>query len=404
MQLFTSLSCISATIFFFLLFLFSFSSKSPPNPTPDPKLFIRPTNYLPNPNPGLNSSPDPDPPSIAYFISGSSGDLGRIIRLLFAVYHPKNLYLLHLDRLAPQCDRRQLALYVQSVPVFGAARNVHVIGEPDFAYVRGSTPISSVLRGASILLRLSNSWDWFINLSVKDYPLVTQDEWVFPDLLHIFSFLPKELNFVNHTSYIGWRESRKLRRIIVDPGLYQEKKTDMFYASGKRGLPNAYHLFTGSQMAILNRKFVEFCVLSSDNLPRKLMMYLANTPSSLVHYFSTILCNSPEFIKTAINHNLQYASSFNATDMNSMIQSGSAFATGFVTDDDMLDFIDSELLGRSPGKLVPGGWCLGPRNDTCVEWGHADILRPGHGAKRLENRLVELLSNGNFRSQQCVVE
>lgn len=30
--------------------------------------------------------------------------------------------------------------------------------------------------------------------------------WVFADLLHILSFLPKELNFVNHTSYIGWRE------------------------------------------------------------------------------------------------------------------------------------------------------------------------------------------------------
>ena len=28
----------------------------------------------------------------------------------------------------------------------------------------------------------------------------------FADLLHILSFLPKDLNFVNHSSYIGWRE------------------------------------------------------------------------------------------------------------------------------------------------------------------------------------------------------
>lgn len=26
------------------------------------------------------------------------------------------------------------------------------------------------------------------------------------DLLHIMSFLPKDLNFVNHSSYIGWKE------------------------------------------------------------------------------------------------------------------------------------------------------------------------------------------------------
>lgn len=28
----------------------------------------------------------------------------------------------------------------------------------------------------------------------------------FADLLHILSFLPKDLNFLNHSSYIGWRE------------------------------------------------------------------------------------------------------------------------------------------------------------------------------------------------------
>ena len=28
----------------------------------------------------------------------------------------------------------------------------------------------------------------------------------FADLLHILSYLPKDLNFVNHTSYLGWKE------------------------------------------------------------------------------------------------------------------------------------------------------------------------------------------------------
>lgn len=39
--------------------------------------------------------------------------------------------------------------------------------------------------------------------------------------------------------------SRRLRPIIVDPGLYLSEKTGMFYASQKRGLPNAFRLFTG---------------------------------------------------------------------------------------------------------------------------------------------------------------
>lgn len=121
---------------------------------------------------------------------------------------------------------------MQDVPIFRAARNVDVVGKPDFVYQRGSSPMASTLHGASILLRLSGAWDWFVNLSVDDYPLVTQDGWIririppaisfefvavcdlltnifyldCAELLHILSHLPKDLNFVNHTSYIGWRE------------------------------------------------------------------------------------------------------------------------------------------------------------------------------------------------------
>ncbi|GAU30481.1 hypothetical protein TSUD_18600 [Trifolium subterraneum] len=144
----------------------------------------------------------PQPPSIAYLISGSKGDSSRILRLLSATYHPLNHYLLHLDPSAPHSDRVNLALVVQSNPIFKAAQNVHVMGKPDFVYSKGSSPVSFTLHAASILIRLSLHWDWFVSLSADSYPLVTQD-----DLLHIMSFLPKDMNFVNHSSYIGWKES-----------------------------------------------------------------------------------------------------------------------------------------------------------------------------------------------------
>lgn len=122
-----------------------------------------------------------------------------------------------------------------------------MIGKADFAYPKGSSGLSSTLHGASILLRISGNWDWFINLSASDYPLVTQD-----DLLHILSYLPKDLNFVNHSSYIGWRESRKLKPIIVDPGLYLSERTAMFYATQKRELPDAFRLFMGESLVSIS--------------------------------------------------------------------------------------------------------------------------------------------------------
>ncbi|XVF09442.1 hypothetical protein REPUB_Repub07fG0092900 [Reevesia pubescens] len=409
----TNLYIILGTSFFSLLFIlslpsisstFSSSSQSLIKIRRDPTLFpnrpIFPTE-IPS---------GPTPPSIAYLISGSAGDSARILRLLFASYHPRNHYLLHLDLSAPQTERDRLAITVQSVSIFKAAQNVDIIGKADYSYPRGSSTISSTLHGASILLRLASNWDWFISINAGDYPLVTQD-----DLLHILSYMPKDLNFVNHTSYIGWKESKRLKPIIVDTGLYLLEKHEIFYATQKRELPNAFRLFLGSSFTMLTRSFIEFCILGTDNLPRTLLMYFANTPYSFTNYFPTVLCNSDQFKSTVINHNLQYVAfnksstkkppPMNSAEFDAMIQSGAAFGTQFQFDDPVLDRIDLEILKRSFGKVVPGGWCLGePGNDTCSVWGNADILRPSPGARRLEKRIVKVLSNDKFRSQQCLEE
>lgn len=168
---------ITAIFSLLLILSLSFSpSTIPLPPHPNPSLFPNFHNYLNSPsNPNDQNTLPPTPPSIAYLISGSTKDSSRILRLLFAVYHPRNQYLLHLDRKATQKERDNLALAVQSVPVFKAAQNVNVIGKADFRYSIGSSALSATLHGASILLRLSSSWDWFINLSAADYPLVTQD-------------------------------------------------------------------------------------------------------------------------------------------------------------------------------------------------------------------------------------
>ncbi|KAH0637396.1 hypothetical protein KY289_037311 [Solanum tuberosum] len=378
---------LATTIFSLLLILtFSFSSPPPhphPHPhQPHPSLFPnhQPHRLLFHHNPNDQNTLLPPPPAIAYLISGSTKDTSRIIRLLFAVYHPRNQYLLHLDRKASQYERDDLALYVQSVPLFKAAQNVNFIGKADFVYPMGSSALSATLHGASILLRVSAHWDWFINLSADDYPLVTQD-----DLLHILSYIPKDLNFVNHTSYIGWRESRKLKPIVVDPGLYLEEEDEVFYATQKRELPDAYRLFSGSSSSILSRKFIEFCILGTDNLPRTLLMYLSNSPSSASVYFPTILCNSRKYNRTTINHNLRYASfnsrqevlPLNTSDFNDLVMSGAVFAAPFEANNPILDQIDHELLHHKHDEPIPGGWCLGENEtDKCNVWGDAEVLRP----------------------------
>ncbi|KAF0894966.1 hypothetical protein E2562_004956 [Oryza meyeriana var. granulata] len=97
-------------------------------------------------------------------------------RLLLAVYHPRNRYVLHLSADASNAERRDLATWVAAAtPAVGAFRNVAVVGAPTAGTPIGSSGLTGTLRAAAVLLRLHPDWDWFITLNAADYPVITQD-------------------------------------------------------------------------------------------------------------------------------------------------------------------------------------------------------------------------------------
>ncbi|KAK4834434.1 hypothetical protein QYF36_022602 [Acer negundo] len=58
----------------------------------------------------------PPPPRFAYLISGSVGDGNMIKRTLLALYHPNNIYAVHLDRESPDSERLDLKKFVTYLP------------------------------------------------------------------------------------------------------------------------------------------------------------------------------------------------------------------------------------------------------------------------------------------------
>ncbi|RDY06673.1 Beta-glucuronosyltransferase GlcAT14A, partial [Mucuna pruriens] len=352
----------------------------------------------------------PPPPRLAYLVSGSAGDGAAVSRVLLALYHPDNRYVVHLDLEASQQERSDLVRFVEGHALFRRFGNVRVIKKANLVTYRGPTMVANTLHAAAILLRELGDWDWFINLSASDYPLVTQD-----DLLHTFSYLPRDLNFIDHTSDIGWKDHQRARPIIVDPGLYMNKKQDVFWVTQRRSRPTAFKLFTGSAWMALSKSFIDYCIWGWDNLPRTVLMYYANFISSPEGYFHTVICNAQEFRNTTVNSDLHFISWDNppkqhphyltVADMGGMISSNAPFARKFHREDPVLDKIDAELLSRGPGMTVPGGWCIGRREngtDPCSEIGDTTVLRPGPGSKRLETLISSLLSNEKFRPRQCV--
>ncbi|RLM73716.1 beta-glucuronosyltransferase GlcAT14A-like [Panicum miliaceum] len=390
------------------------------------------------------------PPSFAYWISGTGGDARRVLRLLRAVYHPRNRYLLHLDAAAAAEEREALAQAVRrDEPAWREFRNVDVVGEGHAIDRTGSSALAAVLHGAAVLLRIGAHWDWLVTLSAEDYPLVTQDgekrrfanrcdqsecdslslcrvqsdpfgvsqlkinsssgslRAIYGDLLYAFSSVPRDLNFIDHTSDLGWKRHERFEKIIVDPSLYMDRNTEPYPSKEIRQMPDAFQIFTGSPWVILSRNFAEHCVHGWDNLPRKLLMYFANTAYSMESYFQTLICNSSDFRNTTVNGDLRYfvwdnppgldPLVLNETHYENMVNSSAAFARRFEEDTPMLKKMDDELLNRSPVQLVPGVWCpnLGKEQngtdaESCSKWGDINTVRPGHGGERLRQFISEI--------------
>ncbi|KAK9050866.1 hypothetical protein SSX86_030169 [Deinandra increscens subsp. villosa] len=368
----------------------------------------------------LNISPTKPPstvPKLAYLISGSSGDVESLKRTLKALYHPLNQYVVHLDLESPAEERLELVEFVKNEAVFREVGNVRLVDRSNLVTYRGPTMVTNTLHAAAILLKEGGDWDWFINLSASDYPLVTQD-----DLLHTFSTVPRDLNFIEHTSDIGWKEFQRAKPLIIDPGLYSLKKSDVFWVSQKRSVPTAYKLFTdmntmfiGSAWMMLSRPFVEYCLWGWDNLPRIVLMYYANFLSSPEGYFHTVICNADEFKNTTVNHDLHFISWDNPPkqhphflsidDYERMVESHAPFARKFGADKEVLDKIDVELLGREPGGFVTSNWFdRSDTNKTIAESvsRNATELNPGPGAERIKTLIGGMLSDKDFHMKHCI--
>ncbi|TVU47539.1 hypothetical protein EJB05_07144 [Eragrostis curvula] len=366
------------------------------------------------------------PPRLAYLISGAGpGDGPRIRRLLRALYHPWNCYLVGV---AGEEDRADLEAFVRGQEATRRYGNVRVAGAGEWAAVtrRGPTELAATLHAAALLLREFDGWSWFINLSASDYPLMPQDAFgpdvnslvaltsYLTDILHIFSYIPRDLNFIEHTSNIGWREHQRARPIIVDPALQVPNRTEVVTTKEKRSMPSAFKIFVGSSWVVLSRSFLEFCLLGWDNLPRTLLMYFTNFLSSSESYFHTVICNSNHYQNTTINNDLRFMAWDNPPRMHpvnltteyfdAMANSGAPFAHSFADDNPVLDMIDAKLLGRAPDSFTPGGWCLGSwvgGKDPCTFLGKSFVLRPTKRSVKLEKLLLELLEPDNFRPKQC---
>ncbi|KAK9676364.1 hypothetical protein RND81_11G072300 [Saponaria officinalis] len=160
------------------------------------------------------------PPSFGYYIHGGAGDKEQVMRLLLAVYHPRNRYLLHLVADASDEERDWLLEALMSVPAVQAFENVDASdeegdwpGKPLWLTGMGATHLAATLRAVAILLKLDGGWDWFISLNAYDYPLLTQDG--MSSLFRSLSFYGEYIFGNLHLAGFGYCQGYFLRLIFI---------------------------------------------------------------------------------------------------------------------------------------------------------------------------------------------
>ncbi|KAL8227590.1 hypothetical protein R6Q57_015174 [Mikania cordata] len=285
------------------------------------------------------------PPAFAYYISGTGGDAGRIFRLLLAVYHPRNRYLLHIGTEGSDDERRKLSALVKSVPAIKAFGNVDVIGKPDPTTYMGASNIAAILRAAAIFLKVDRDWDWFITLSALDYPLLTQDgsPWV------ILS-----RSFLEYCIFAWDNLPRTLLMYVNNVVLAQE----VYFHTVICNSPEFKNTTVNTDLRYM----------VWDNPPKMEPLFL------------------------------------NKSNYDKMVQSGAAFARQFTKNDPVLDMIDSEILKRSGNRAAPGGWCTARKSwfvDPCSQWDDVNVLRPGNQVKKFEETLKNTVDDSRLELSQC---
>ncbi|KAL2927685.1 Beta-glucuronosyltransferase GlcAT14A [Bienertia sinuspersici] len=205
--------------------------------------------------------------------------------------------------------------------------------------------VSNTLHAMAILMKEGGNWDWFINLSSSDYPLVTQDG---------SAWMMLSRPFVEYCLW-GWDN---LPRTVL-----------MYYAN----------------------------VLSSPE------GYFHTVICNVEEFKNTTVNHDLHFISWD-NPPKQHPHFLTVEDYDKMVSSNAPFARKFGRKEVLMDKIDSELLGSDADGYVPGKWLVRENGNGTLSYAvvkNTTQLKPGPGADRLKQLITKLLSEENFHPKQC---
>lgn len=235
---------------------------------------------------------------LAYCILGHKQP-EQIARLLKALAHPGNLFLLHYDRRAPRAEHKAIARLARETP--GACLL------PSRAVLWGRyNMIGAQLDGMRRALEIGGGWTHFVTLTGQDFPLRPAAELAAEfeaarGTSYLSFFDPFTTPYWKNTGdridryYLEWPALERLlqvryvgRRVRALFGWIERMP---FVPGVRRTLPGWFRYMGGSNHVIVAREAAEYTI--RDPKARRIAQWLKHSAHPDETIFQTVLCNSP---------------------------------------------------------------------------------------------------------------
>jgi hypothetical protein len=261
----------------------------------------------------------------------------QLARLLNAIHHPGNTYVLHI------CSRASAEMHAVARDFAAQHRNCAIV--PGERVIWGSWRLANAQRRQMAeALRAASDWDYCVNLSGQDYPLKTHD-----DIAAALAAGPPGANYLEVLDF-------------ENAGVNPRKRLEYYWAPwhGKmtkffRRRPPKFKVYWGSNYFALTRAACEHLVNS--DIARKMLRYFRFALCADEMIFQNAIMHGPQSLRDSIVSKTwrkmtwgggSHPKTYTMADLDELLASDAWFARKFdeTVDAKILDALDEHLQHR----------------------------------------------------------
>ncbi|KAL7073812.1 hypothetical protein ACQ4LE_007415, partial [Meloidogyne hapla] len=231
---------------------------------------------------------------ILFLLQLNGRDSRQIHRLLRMIYSQKHFYFIHVD-IRQQFMQSEM-LKIQKTFESKGFFNFKVLRKR-FATIWGGSSLLEIFLFViyQSIYELNIKWDYIINLSEKDMPLLSLEE------------LEKQLENASNKSFLS-SHGYNTASFLYKQGFnyhFLECEKRMWRVATRNNFPLNLRLDGGSDWLIIHRYLAEYSV-SNEDLPSNLRLLFTTILLPLESFYHTLSLNSQNFCNQIFDHNLRF--------------------------------------------------------------------------------------------------